>query len=138
MSRSVHVNDASIRQLTYLLRLTPGEVQSVVAARPFERLEQLHAVLPEQARAGCVSLRLLKRNLNLATASELMCLVPLRPAQVARLRASRPIKSPDVLRRLPCFEDETLQRLLELYSVEEDEREGMTATGRRALELADA
>lgn len=138
MSRTVHVNNASIRQLTFLLRLTPGEVQTVVAARPFERLEQLQAVLPEPARAGCVSLRLQKRSLNLATASELMCLVPLRPAQVARLRACRPIKSPDVLRRLPCFEAETLQRLLELYAVEEDERENKALVGRRSLDWRNA
>lgn len=121
MSNFVHVNEASLRQLTSILHLTPGEAWDIGRARPFTRLEQLHAVLPEEARGRCKSLLLRKLDLNLATASELLHLAELRPFQVARLKVHQPFRSQDSLKRVQGLSEDCLRRLLEVFAVHDFE-----------------
>lgn len=123
MSSYIHVNDATLRQLASILRLTPGEADQVSVRRPFKTLEQLHAAMPEAARAQCESLLLKKLDLNRATETELRHLADLRPIQVLRVQCARPFRSLDGLRRVNGLSEESLQRLLEVFALHDAARD---------------
>lgn len=135
MSSHIHVNDATFRQVASILRLTPGEADAVMVRRPFRTLEQLHAALPELAREQCRSLFLRKLDLNLATESELRHLADLRPLQVLRVRAGAPYKSLEGLRRVNGLSEESLQRVLEVFTLHEPGRESLQPGVQRLLTI---
>jgi subtilisin family serine protease len=89
MSR-ISVNQAGPWQIMVLLDLDRDGVQKVLAERPFATLDDLHAILPEEARHRVTGLDLVKLDINAMDASRLGRLTGITAPSATEVSNKRP------------------------------------------------
>ena len=117
--RTIHINEASQRQIAALLDLTAGEVEALLRERPFESVEQLRRALPFRAARGLRALTMPTLDVNAASEADLARKAGISAAAARAIVAARPLYFLAELRGLPDLDAQAFDAVAAVFDVPE-------------------